>query len=62
MLPASIEGYLPGSMTSRPLAGQQPTVDLVLGYHKANASLLLKTFLSKIDDLACRIYKARAER
>jgi LysR family hca operon transcriptional activator len=63
LLPASIEGYLPKSMTSRPLASGQPTVDLVIGYHKTNASPFLKTFLSKIDDLACRIYKqARTER
>jgi hypothetical protein len=62
MLPASIEGYLPGSIVSRPLSGTQPTVDLVLGYHKANASPLLKTFLSKIDAIACQIYQpAHAE-
>jgi LysR family transcriptional regulator, hca operon transcriptional activator len=62
MQPASIEGYLPGSIVSRPLSGTQPTVDLVLGYHKANASPLLKTFLSKIDAIACQIYQpARAE-
>ena len=61
LLPASIKGYLPRSIKSRPLAGAQPTVDLVIGYHRANASPLLKTFLSKIDDLACHIYKeARA--
>jgi LysR family transcriptional regulator, hca operon transcriptional activator len=57
MLPASIEGYLPGSIVSRPLAGVQPTVDLVLGYHKANASPLLKAFLSKVDAIAHRIYQ-----
>jgi LysR family hca operon transcriptional activator len=63
LLPASIRGYLPRSLKSRPLSGAQPTVDLVIGYHKANASPLLKTFLSKIDALAGRIYKeARAGR
>jgi LysR family transcriptional regulator, hca operon transcriptional activator len=56
MLPVSIDGYLPASITSRPMAGAQPTVDLVLGYHKANPSPLLKTFLSKIDAVAKRIY------
>ena len=30
--------------------GEQPTVDLVLGYHKANGSPMLRKFLSKIDD------------
>jgi LysR family transcriptional regulator, hca operon transcriptional activator len=56
MLPVSINGYLPNSITSRPMAGTQPTVDLVLGFHKANGSALLKTFLSKIDEVAGRIY------
>jgi LysR family hca operon transcriptional activator len=63
LLPASIEGYLPRSITSRPLAGEQPTVDLVIGYHRANTSPLLKKFLSGIDGLADRIYnQARATR
>jgi LysR family hca operon transcriptional activator len=62
LLPASIEGYLPWSITSRPLAGERPTVDLVVGYHKANISPILKKFLSRIDDVSARIYsKARAE-
>jgi LysR family transcriptional regulator, hca operon transcriptional activator len=62
LLPVSIEGYLPQSITSRPLAGEQPTVDLVSGYHKANSSPILKKFLSGIDDLSTRIYsKARAD-
>jgi LysR family hca operon transcriptional activator len=53
---------LPRSITSRPLAGEQPTVDLVIGYHKANNSPILKKFLSGIDDLSTRIYsKARAD-
>jgi LysR family transcriptional regulator, hca operon transcriptional activator len=56
MLPVSINGYLPNSITSRPMAGAQPTVDLVLGFHKANPSPLLRTFLSKVDDVARRIY------
>ncbi|MBX9710167.1 MAG: LysR family transcriptional regulator [Xanthobacteraceae bacterium] len=59
MLPESIIGYLPPSITSRPMAGSRPTVDLVLGYHKANTSPILKIFLSKIDALAARIYKER---
>jgi LysR family hca operon transcriptional activator len=49
LLPISIEDYLPSSVVSRRLKGEQPTVDLVIGYHKANASPILKTFLSRID-------------
>jgi len=63
LLPVSIQGYLPPSITSRPLIGEQPTVDLVIGYHRANSSPLLKKFLSGIDGLADRIYnQARAGR
>jgi LysR family hca operon transcriptional activator len=51
LLPISIETYLPASVVSRRLKGEQPTVDLVIGYHKANASPILKMFLSKIDAL-----------
>lgn len=51
LLPISIEDYLPPSVVSRRLKGEQPTVDLVVGYHKANASPILKMFLSRIDDL-----------
>jgi LysR family hca operon transcriptional activator len=33
------------------LSGEQPTVDLVIGYHKANGSPILKRFVSRIDNL-----------
>lgn len=59
MLPESINGYLPPSITSRPMAGERPTVDLVLGHHKANNAPILKNFLSKIEVLAERIYRGR---
>ena len=36
------------SSISRPLNGETPTIDLVVGYHKANTSPILRTFLSKI--------------
>lgn len=57
MLPESIRGFLPPHITSRPMAGEQPRVDLVLGYHKANLSPILKSFLSKIDGLTGRVYQ-----
>jgi LysR family transcriptional regulator, hca operon transcriptional activator len=55
LLPASAEHFLPWSVVSRPLKGETPTIDFVIGYHKANTSPILKTFLSKIDDLTTRI-------
>jgi LysR family transcriptional regulator, hca operon transcriptional activator len=51
LLPISIEDYLPPSIVSRRLKGEQPTVDLMIGYRKDNASPILKTFLSRIDEL-----------
>jgi LysR family transcriptional regulator, hca operon transcriptional activator len=59
ILPESINGYLPPSITCRTVIGDRPTVDLVVGYHKANMSPILKIFLSKIDGLASRIYQRR---
>src|SRR5271168_1605775 len=50
-LPASIDDYLPASITSRPLKGPPPCVELVLGYDRANKSPLLKLFLSRTDEL-----------
>jgi LysR family hca operon transcriptional activator len=48
-------------VTSRPLAGEQPTVDLLIGYHRANRSPILEKFLSGIEGLSTRIYgNARA--
>jgi LysR family hca operon transcriptional activator len=55
LLPAYPNNLLPWSVTSRPLKGEPPTVDLVVGYHMANASPILRTFLSRIDDLTARI-------
>jgi LysR family hca operon transcriptional activator len=55
LLPISAENFLTWSVVSRPLKGEFPTVDLVVGYHKANTSPILRTFLSRIDDLTARI-------
>ena len=52
LLPAYTQRYLPGTMTTRPVNGQVPTLDLVLAYHKANKSPILKLLLSKIGTLA----------
>ncbi len=54
LLPISIEDYLPPSIVSRRLKGKQPTVELMIGYRKDNASPILKTFLSRVDDLIAR--------
>jgi LysR family hca operon transcriptional activator len=57
ILPAYAQNFMPWSVISRPIKGDTPTIDLVIGYHKANASPTLKLFLSRVDDLIARVSK-----
>jgi LysR family hca operon transcriptional activator len=57
LLPAYAQNFLPWSVVARPLVGEPPTIDLVIGYHKANTSPILKLFLSRSDDLVARVRK-----
>jgi LysR family hca operon transcriptional activator len=54
LLPAYAQNFLPSSVTSRPLKGDTPTIELVLGYKKSNQSSILKLLLSRLDDLVAR--------
>jgi LysR family hca operon transcriptional activator len=51
LLPGFARNFLTWSVVSRPLAGEAPSIDLVLGYHQDNKSPLLELFLSKVEDL-----------
>jgi LysR family hca operon transcriptional activator len=51
LMPLYARNLLPPSVTSRPLAGVPPTIDLSLGYNEANTSKLLKTIVSRIGEL-----------
>ena len=55
LLPAYAQNFLPWSVISRPLEGDVPTIDLVIGYSNANTSPILKLFLSRADDLVARV-------
>ena len=57
LLPAYAQKFLPSSITSRPLEGDAPTVELVLGYKKSNQSPILKLLLSRLDELVARVSK-----
>jgi LysR family hca operon transcriptional activator len=57
LLPAYARNFLPSSVTSRPLKGDPPTIELVLGYKKSNESPILKLLLSKLDELVARASK-----
>lgn len=50
LLPAYAENFLPWSVTSRPLRGEPPTLDLMIGYKRSNTSPLLKLFLSRAGE------------
>jgi LysR family transcriptional regulator, hca operon transcriptional activator len=57
LLPAYARNLLPSSLTIRPLQGDAPTIDLVVGYSRMNTSPILRLFLSRIDDLIARVAK-----
>ena len=57
LLPAYAQNFLPPSVTSRPLKGDTPTIELVLGYKKSNQSPILKLLLSRLDELVARVSK-----
>jgi LysR family hca operon transcriptional activator len=57
LLPTYALNYLPPSVTSRPLKGETPTVELVLGYKKSNKSPALRLLLSRLDELIDRVSK-----
>jgi len=52
LMPAYARNLLPWSVTSRPLRGNAPTIDLVVGYDKANRSPILELFLSRLNEMA----------
>jgi LysR family hca operon transcriptional activator len=57
LLPAYAQNFLLSSVASRPLKGNTPTVELVLGYKKSNESAILKLLLSRLDELVARVSK-----
>ena len=51
LMPAYAKNLLPWSVVSRPLEGEAPTIDLAVGYSKANSSPILRLFLSRLGEL-----------
>jgi LysR family transcriptional regulator, hca operon transcriptional activator len=62
LLPDFARNFLTWSVTSRPLEGEAPSIDLVLGYHKANNSPLLRTLLSRADEMIRHVSKRSGKR
>jgi LysR family hca operon transcriptional activator len=44
LIPDYVKNLLPWSVVSRPLAGEVPTIDLVVGYSRTNTSAVLAFF------------------
>jgi LysR family transcriptional regulator, hca operon transcriptional activator len=51
LVPAYLQALMPWSVVSRPLAGEVPTIDLMVGHSRANESPVLKMFLSRLEEL-----------
>jgi LysR family hca operon transcriptional activator len=51
LMPDYAKNLLPWSVVSRPLAGEAPTIDLAVGYSRANTSPILKLFLARLEEL-----------
>jgi LysR family hca operon transcriptional activator len=54
LLPLYAQNLLSPAVVIRPLQGEAPTIDLVIGYSRSNTSALLKRFLARADELAAR--------
>jgi LysR family hca operon transcriptional activator len=57
ILPLYTKLMLPSSVVTRPLQGEVPVIELVLGYSRSNTSALLKRFLALADQLVARVAK-----
>jgi LysR family hca operon transcriptional activator len=55
LLPAYAKTFLPDSITTRPLEGRTPKIDLSVGYRRANTSPILRLFLSRVDQLVAMV-------
>jgi LysR family hca operon transcriptional activator len=57
LLPLYVQNMLIPSVVARPLHGEPPTIDLVMGYSKSKTSPLLKRFVSRADELVAGVTK-----
>ncbi len=55
LLPLYARNLLSPAVVIRPLQGEAPTIDLVMGYNRSNSSPLLKRFLARADELVARV-------
>ena len=60
LLPLYVRNAMIPSVVARPLRGEVPTIDLMMGYNKSNASPLLKRFLLRADEVISRSLQGEA--
>ncbi len=61
LLPVYAKNLLSDLVTSRPLKGGPPTIDLCLGYKKGNPSPILQFLVSRLDELIARVSEKGTE-
>jgi LysR family hca operon transcriptional activator len=55
LFPTYVKNMLTRSVVAKPLRGEQPMIELVMGYNKANTSAVLKRLLARADELIERV-------
>jgi LysR family hca operon transcriptional activator len=55
LLPLYAQNLLSPAVVVRPLRGEAPTIDLVMGYSRSNTSPLLKRFLARTEELVASV-------
>jgi LysR family hca operon transcriptional activator len=60
LMPLYVQMMLSPSVVIRPLQGETPTIDLMVGYSRSNTSPLLKRFLARVDELVANVVKPPA--
>ena len=60
LLPHYVRNALIPSVVARPLRGEVPTINLMMGYNKSSTSPLLKRFLLRADELVNRVFQGEA--
>jgi LysR family transcriptional regulator, hca operon transcriptional activator len=60
LLPLYVRNALIPSVVARPLHGEIPTIELLMGYNKSNTSPLLKRLLLRAEELVNRSFQGEA--
>jgi LysR family transcriptional regulator, hca operon transcriptional activator len=61
LLPSYARNFLPWSVIGRTLKGDAASIDLVIGYNKANRSPVLNLFLSRVEALIARVARKQKD-